>query len=170
MSGRTKVSEALAEIGDLPRANLVERWRKAYGCPPPKGIKRGLLERATSWHLQARHFGGPSTETRKKLKQAINRLATMGLLQTDGANNLPCQSGSADGNITIRRRKPVTTPVSSPAPPAGSRLLREWNGRMHIVEVTEGGFVLDGRTYRSLSAVARRITGAHWSGPRFFGL
>ncbi|ESY78266.1 hypothetical protein X740_21965 [Mesorhizobium sp. LNHC221B00] len=48
--------------------------------------------------------------------------------------------------------------------------MREWNGQMHIVEVVDDGFVLDGTTYASLSAVARRITGAHWSGPRFFGL
>jgi hypothetical protein len=52
----------------------------------------------------------------------------------------------------------------------GTRLLREWNGRMHAVLVTEVGFQFDGRQYRSLSHVARRITGAHWSGPRFFGL
>jgi hypothetical protein len=48
--------------------------------------------------------------------------------------------------------------------------MREWNGRMHLVDVTDNGFVFDGKTYRSLSAIARRITGAHWSGPRFFGL
>jgi hypothetical protein len=60
----------------------------------------------------------------------------------------------------------------SPAIPVrpGTRLMREWNGRMHLVDVTDNGFVFDGKTYRSLSAIARRITGAHWSGPRFFGL
>lgn len=56
-----------------------------------------------------------------------------------------------------------------PAPP-GSYLVREWNGRTYRIEVTASGFMLDGQTYESLSAVARRITGAHWSGPRFFGL
>ena len=53
---------------------------------------------------------------------------------------------------------------------SGTRLMREWNGRMHVVDVTDDGFVFDGKTYRSLSAIARRITGVHWSGPRFFGL
>ena len=48
--------------------------------------------------------------------------------------------------------------------------MREWNGRMHIVDVTDDGFEFDGKSYRSLSAIARRITDAHWSGPRFFGL
>lgn len=52
----------------------------------------------------------------------------------------------------------------------GSHLIREWNGRTYQVEVTRDGFVMDGRTYRSLTAIARRITGAQWSGPRFFGL
>ena len=53
---------------------------------------------------------------------------------------------------------------------AGARLLREWNGRQYMVEVAERGYVLDGKTFRSLSGIARHITGAHWSGPRFFGL
>jgi hypothetical protein len=52
----------------------------------------------------------------------------------------------------------------------GTRLLRQWNGRMHSVLVTEKGFQFGGRTWNSLSAIAKRITGAHWSGPRFFGL
>ena len=52
----------------------------------------------------------------------------------------------------------------------GGRLLREWNGTTHTVEVVDEGFRWNGQTYRSLSAVARTITGARWSGPRFFGL
>ena len=53
---------------------------------------------------------------------------------------------------------------------AGSTLAREWQGRLHEVEVLDGGFAHDGRRYRSLSAVARAITGTRWNGPRFFGL
>ena len=52
----------------------------------------------------------------------------------------------------------------------GSHLIREWNGRSYMVEVTESGFRLDGKSYRSLSSIARQITGARWSGPRFFGV
>jgi hypothetical protein len=52
----------------------------------------------------------------------------------------------------------------------GARLVREWNGRTYQVDVTDGGYVMDGKTWRSLSAIARHITGAHWSGPRFFGV
>lgn len=52
----------------------------------------------------------------------------------------------------------------------GSHLVREWNGRTYQVEVVDGGYIMDGRSWRSLSAVARYITGARWSGPRFFGV
>ena len=64
-------------------------------------------------------------------------------------------------------RRGETAPQSA-AP--GSYLVREWNGRTYRVEVTTGGYVFDGQTYGSLSTIAKRITGAHWSGPRFFGL
>ena len=65
-----------------------------------------------------------------------------------------------------RRRR--NSPLAGLKP--GGRLLREWNGATHVVDVTEDGFVWKGQTHRSLSAIARAITGAHWSGPRFFGL
>jgi hypothetical protein len=52
----------------------------------------------------------------------------------------------------------------------GTQLVREWNGRRYLVNVTEAGFELDGREYTSLTAIARQITGTNWSGPRFFGL
>lgn len=59
---------------------------------------------------------------------------------------------------------------SSPSLKPGARLLREWNGEAHVVEVRECGFAWRGRNYGSLSAIAREITGARWSGPRFFGV
>lgn len=52
----------------------------------------------------------------------------------------------------------------------GARLIRDWNGTTHVVDVTETGYLYGGVTYRSLSVIARTITGARWSGPRFFGL
>ena len=61
------------------------------------------------------------------------------------------------------------SPASGPLRP-GAHLVREWNGRSYQVEVVEGGFLFDGKTYRSLTAIATRITGTNWSGPRFFGL
>ena len=68
-------------------------------------------------------------------------------------------------------RDPSTRPADPPIRlKPGTRLLREWNGQMHAVLVTQDGVVFEDRRYRSLSEVARAITGAHWSGPRFFGL
>ncbi|BDW86550.1 hypothetical protein MACH21_27270 [Roseicyclus marinus] len=58
----------------------------------------------------------------------------------------------------------------SPNLKPGGRLLREWNGVTHVVEVVENGYLWNGQRWRSLSVIAREITGAHWSGPRFFGL
>lgn len=69
-----------------------------------------------------------------------------------------------DQHLSGKRRK------HAPVPEAGARLLREWNGTTHVVEITEVGYRWNGEDWRSLSAIARAITGAHWSGPRFFGL
>lgn len=63
-----------------------------------------------------------------------------------------------------------STKSRSPSLKPGGRLLREWNGTTHVVDVTEAGYLWKGETYRSLSVIARTITGSHWSGPRFFGL
>lgn len=78
------------------------------------------------------------------------------------------------GGISAKTDRILKQIAAGKAPPEtakpGSHLIREWNGRTYQVEVTGDGYVMDGKTYRSLSAVARRITGAQWSGPRFFGL
>lgn len=68
----------------------------------------------------------------------------------------------AEPGETVRKDTPGLKP--------GGRLVREWNGVTHVVDVTEGGFDWNGQSWRSLSVIAREITGAHWSGPRFFGL
>ena len=72
---------------------------------------------------------------------------------------------------TIHRLKQIAVGKTVPtiAKP-GSLLVREWNGRTYQVEVTGSGYVMDGKSWRSLSAIAKHITGAHWSGPRFFGV
>ncbi|MEM8980846.1 MAG: DUF2924 domain-containing protein [Pseudomonadota bacterium] len=69
-----------------------------------------------------------------------------------------------------RLKKAAAGAQSAPRAKPGARLVREWNGRTYQVEVVEGGYVMDGKSWRSLSAIARHITGARWSGPRFFGV
>ncbi len=138
------VANELAAIPELSRTALVERWAAAYGRPPPKGLSRRLLEYAAAWHLQSQAFGGLDPALRRRL----HRSAKPG----------------ADG--TTR----VSPGVGSKGLPPGSRLVREWHGRTYTVDVFEAGLLFDGQHYGSLSQVARAITGARWSGPRFFGL
>ena len=83
------------------------------------------------------------------------------------------RSGGLSKNVetALKRTERTAAPkTTSAALKPGGRLLREWNGVTHVVEVSDSGFVWKGETWRSLSVIAREITGAHWSGPRFFGL
>lgn len=177
MRMQQKLAREVAALGDLSRDELVGRWVRVYGTPPPKGIKQELLVRTAAWHLQKRRLGGLSADGARALRAAMHRLDATRRSQADpGHVKEPCATTASQGVGAI---SPLSSPSSNalpPAPPArvalkpGARLVREWNGRMNVVEVTDDGFVHEGKTYRSLSAIARRITGAHWSGPRFFGL
>jgi hypothetical protein len=142
---RTPKIDVHAEIAALPDLDLdalQARWRELYGVPTPKKIRRDFLRRAIAYGLQEREFGGLSPALRKRLA----RLAE-GLEQDSSA------SASA-----VRQLRP------------GMRLMREWKGQTHVVDVTQKGFRWRGQTFRSLSSVACTITGARWSGPRFFGI
>lgn len=78
------------------------------------------------------------------------------------------------GGVSAKTERALKGIAAGKSPPVyvkpGAHLIREWNGRTYQVEVTEDGFVMDGNIYKSLSAIAHRITGTQWSGPRFFGL
>ncbi len=142
--GQRTIDDELEAIPHLSRAELVERWTKIHRRPPPKGLSRRILQYAAAYDVQAREFGG--------LKPAIRRK----LLRSAVGNGKPSQPTERDGKAE----------TLSP----GTRLMREWHGRTHRVDVLEAGFLCDGRHYTSLSQIARAITGARWSGPRFFGL
>jgi hypothetical protein len=126
---------------DLGILNHINR-DTLYRSDPPKGISRPLLTRAIAYEMQAKRYGG--------LKPAIDRRLQM------------IANGPADVDHDSRKVSPTLQP--------GARLIREWNGVSHVIEVIEGGFIWNGDRHRSLSAIARAITGARWSGPRFFGL
>lgn len=80
-------------------------------------------------------------------------------------------SGQSQTTILRKLKQVVSTGDSKkPIANSGARLVREWNGREHVVDVTVDGYVWHGRTWRSLSAIAKEITGTKWSGPRFFGV
>ncbi len=140
MKPAAEVEVDIAKLGELPRPVLVERWTSFHGTAPPKGTSRQLLELSAAYDLQASVYGGLG---RKRQKQLL-------LIFRSG-------DGGKGGE-------------ASPALKPGSRLVRVWNGRSHHVEVTEHGFAWNGQAFKSLSAVAREITGARWSGPRFFGV
>ncbi len=164
-----RIEGEIAALGDLSREELTARWTNVYACPPPKGVKRGLLERAVAWHLQARHLGGLSPIARKAIRDAVKR----GSLHANASGRSADSENAGTANpagLTRNTRRDDLPTNNAPALRPGTRLVREWNGRTHVVDVSENGFVFDGKTYRSLSAVAKRITGAHWSGRRFFGL
>jgi hypothetical protein len=121
------------------RDALLVEWRKQFKTEPPKSISRNLLKRILTFEIQASRLGGLDRATRQSIR----------------AQQIQLDSG----------KPPRTKSVSFKA---GSRFMREWNGVTHIIDVTENGYQWQGATYRSLSAIARAITGAHWSGPRFF--
>ncbi|MGD2025909.1 MAG: DUF2924 domain-containing protein [Methyloceanibacter sp.] len=121
--------------------DLRNEWRRLYRSDPPR-VSRDLLTRGIAYRRQELEHGGLSKTTRRKLKT----LAKM-LRNTDRV--------APDPGLTLK---------------SGARLVREWHGRTHTVTVTEDGFDYAGTFYPSLTKIAKKITGAHWSGPRFFGL
>jgi Protein of unknown function (DUF2924) len=138
-------SEALAaEILSLSKLDidkLRERWKAIYGKAPSREIGRSFLTRAISYRLQERAYGGIKPSTSRLLARAVEETAT----------------GSS--------KKPQTRMAQS-----GTILIREWRGTAHRVTMLDNGVTFNGKRYRSLSEVAREITGSRWSGPRFFGL
>lgn len=141
-----RVAAEVAALGDLPREDLAKHWAKRFGREPPKGCGRRLLELAAAFGIQEKAFGGLTLDSRKALAPELD-------LAVDDV---------------VSHRKKRRRAIASIKP--GTQLVREWNGRTHHVEMVEGGFVWNGKKHRSLSTIAREITGAHWSGPRFFGL
>ena len=153
MISADKMLEEIAALSDLPRSELADRWTAIYRTPPPPGARRVLLERAIAWHLQAEAGSGLSSEVRRRLDRLVS----------------PGSDNSGGVARTGRQDAPVKSPLLRKHLSPGTRLVREWRGRTHTVEVTVSGYVWNGENYRSLSEIARLITGTRWSGPRFFG-
>jgi Protein of unknown function (DUF2924) len=138
-----KVEADVADLAALSRGELAERWRTRFGHEPPKGCGRTFLELAEAYALQAAAVGPLKPGLRRQLKGEV----------------------PGSGKCSPARKSKNVSPLKP-----GTHLVREWNGRTHHVDVIAGGFVWNGARHRSLSAIAREITGVRWSGPRFFGL
>jgi len=135
------VERQIAELADRSTQDLRVAWRELHRTGPPPGLSRDLLIRALAHRLQEETHGGTSRAQRRRL-QGLARAFDKG-------------SGSSDPGIVLR---------------TGTTLVRQWRGHTHTVLVRENGFEYEGQPYPSLTVVAERITGSHWSGPRFFGL
>jgi hypothetical protein len=134
--------EALSRLPTLDIGELRQQWRGLYKTPAPPNLSRELLVRAVAHRMQELALGGLRPEPQRQLL----RIA---------------QQFKETGEAAIRGR---------PELKSGTRLMREWQGRTYDVLVLDDGFSWQNTRYRSLSAIARKITGTAWSGPLFFGL
>ena len=132
----------LNSVTNLNRSELQRLWRDSYGSDPPQKISVLLMRQAIAHRLQVKHLGGLNFSTRRAFKRVLD-----------------------EPNSPHAKSRKIGTGVSN-----GTVLVREWHGAVHQVTVTETGVLYRGKLFRSLSEVAREITGTRWSGPSFFGL
>lgn len=140
----SKVDTIVAALPAMPRLDVEAHWQKLGTGKAPR-LPDPLLRRVTAQLLQERRYGDVPAIIRRELTQI---------------------SEPAAGTTSKKEPAPVMPIRLSD----GTRLIREWNGRTIEVVVVGGGFEWEGRTYKSLTKIACEVTGAHWSGPRFFGM
>ena len=140
---RDSILRRIAALKTAKIDELRRQWNELRHTPPPP-FNRAYLESRLAYRIQELAYGGLKPETVARLEALGEKL--------DG------------GNITLRRIRADDRPI------AGTRLVREYQGVEHVVTVLADGFEYEGRPYRSLSAIARAITGTRWNGWTFFGL
>lgn len=143
MKKQDSILAQIAALKTMPAPELRKQWQRLFETTPPR-FNRRFLESRLAYRIQELAYGGLKAAT-------VARLEALGE-QLDG------------GNIAMRRRRDDERPIS------GTRLIREYRGIEYVVTVLLDGFEWQGRPYRSLSAIARTITGTRWNGLVFFGL
>ena len=138
---RTEVERQIAGLANRSTPDLRVAWRQLHRTGPPRGLSRDLMIRALANQLQEQGYGGVGRGLRRRLQSLT------------GASEKAATA--VDPGLVLK---------------AGTTLVRQWRGHTHTVLVHIDGFEHEGQLYRSLTAIAERITEAHWSGPRFFGL
>jgi len=139
----TRLEEYVAGLATLSPAQLRAEWRRVHkGQMMPDGLGRDLATRALAWRAQERVQGGLLPADRRELVRLAKQLGDTGEIE-------------------------LAAPISLKP---GTKLVRRWHERLYQVLVLDEGFQFENRHYRSLTPIAREITGAAWSGPRFFGL
>jgi hypothetical protein len=141
-SGPEKLAQDLKDLGTRDDDELKDRWRHLYGTEPPHKIHRSLLIPAIAYRMQENALGALKPSVRRHLMRVARN--------------------AADG------RQVPDYPSLSLKP--GTVLVRDWGGVTHQVKLLENGIIFRSKRYKSLSEVARVITGSRWSGPLFFGL
>ena len=136
-----ELDREIAGLVDRPTQELRRAWRTLHHTGPPLDLSRDLIIRGLADKLQQRAHGGPDRALQRRLRIL--------------AGEFEKGAGSFDAGGVLK---------------TGASLVRRWRGHTHTVLVGEDGFEYDGQRYRSLTVIAERITGAHWSGPRFFGV
>ena len=134
-----------AEIRRLPDLSLLElrnRWKLLFGHLAPKSLRRNFLARAVAYQMQIEAYGGLSAATKRRLREIAKAV----------------RNGDTNAAIGAGRIKP------------GTQMIRQWQNTTHTVTALAEGFEWQGRTYKSLSAVANAITGTNWNGFAFFGI
>ena len=137
----SNMSQEFDALWTMKPPELRAKWRDVYRTVAPD-IGPDLLRRGIAYRLQERRQGSLASSTRRDIERLIKRL------------------GKGEGELA----------TDAPSLKTGTRLVRSWRGKMHHVLVLDDGYEFDGRRYQSLTQIAQDITGAHWSGPRFFGL
>jgi hypothetical protein len=136
------VEKRLADLPTMSKVELCDLWKQFFHSDPSSDLRRNLMIPILAYRIQEQAFGSLSARTRERLRQL----------------NQAYEKGSDP------------TAVRAPRIRSGTRLVRQWGDRVHLVNVEAKGYEYRGARYRSLSEIARLITGARWSGPLFFGL
>jgi hypothetical protein len=138
----TDIEARLMALETLSTTDLRIEWRRLYRATPPTRLSRDLLIRGVAFRVQEQACDGLSLTIRRMLRS-----------RSEDSDH---RGGLAVSPAVILK--------------AGTKLVREWHGHAHTVSVLDDGFEYQGKRYRSLTRIARHITGVHWSGPLFFGI
>jgi len=136
------VEKQLGTLASLSRADLAKLWQQLFNSVPDPKIRKPAMIRFLAYRIQEQACGSLSATSERHLRQVAGAVAENSNLKTPPARKIQ----------------------------AGTRLVREWQNQVHLVNVEAKGYEYRGIRYRSLSEIARLITHTRWSGPLFFGL
>lgn len=144
------MSKSIEELQNLSREELVQKWKKLFGTNPLQHSKKDFLIKHIAWELQAKKQGSLSAQAKKQLDKLADKLN-----KKQKVNEADIKETCKNTALEIK---------------AGTKLIREYQGKKHEVAALEKGFEYNSKTYKSLSAIANEITGTRWNGKIFFGV